>query len=81
MSEVRPLKVLVSAFAFSPVKGSEFSVGWDYVRAIASRHKVWVIARSNEREETELYLHQHPDAMPNVTIHYLPFTSRSFDFP
>ena len=80
---MKPLKVLVSAFAFSPIKGSEFSVGWDYVRAIASRHKVWVIAGSTDadKEETELYLHQHPDVMPNVTIHYLPFTSRSFDFP
>jgi hypothetical protein len=45
MSEQRPLKVLVSAFAFSPIKASEFSVGWDYVRAISSRHEVWVIAR------------------------------------
>ena len=81
MSEMRPLKVLVSAFAFSPIKGSEYAVGWDYTRAIASRHKVWVIARSNEREETEQYLLQHPDVMPNVTVHYLPFTSRSFDFP
>lgn len=81
MSEVRSLKVLVSAFAFSPVKGSEFSVGWDYVRAIASRHRVWVIARSTEKEETEQYLLQHPDAMPNVTVHYLPFTSRGFNFP
>jgi hypothetical protein len=46
MNELKPLKVLVSAFAFSPVKGSEFAVGWNYVRAIASKHKVWVIARS-----------------------------------
>jgi len=81
MSEVRPLKVLVSAFAFSPVKGSEFAFGWDSVRAIASRHRVWVIARSNEREETEKYLLQHPNAMSNVVVHYLPFTSRVFNFP
>src|ERR1035438_224466 len=81
MSEVKPLKVLVSVFAFSPVKGSEFAIGWDYVRAISARHKVWVIARSTEREETEEYLRQHPDAMPNVTVHYLPFSSSSFSFP
>src|ERR1035441_9909937 len=81
MNELKPLKVLVSAFAFSPVKGSEFAIGWDYVRAIASKHKVWVIARSNEREKTEEYLHEHPDAMHNVVVHYFPFTSQSFDFP
>ena len=81
MNELKPLKVLVSAFAFSPVKGSEFAVGWNYVRAIASKHKVWVIARSTEKEETEQYLLQHPDAMPNVSVHYLPFSSNSFKFP
>jgi len=81
MDQTAPLKVLVSAFAFSPIKGSEFAVGWDYTCAIAARHKVWVIARSNEREETEQYLLKHPEAMSNVTVHYLPFTSKSFDFP
>ena len=62
MSETRPLKVLVSAFAFNPTKGSECSVGWDYVRAIAAKHKVWVITRALEREETEQYLVRHPHA-------------------
>jgi glycosyltransferase involved in cell wall biosynthesis len=81
MNELKPLKVLVSAFAFSPVKGSEFAVGWNYVRAIASKHKVWVIARSTEKKETEQYLLQHPDAMPNVSVHYLPFSSNFFTFP
>lgn len=81
MIEVRPLKVLVSAFNFSPIKGSEYSVGWDYTRAIATRHKVWVITMSEGREETEKYLHCHPDVMPNVTVHYVPWTSRSFNGP
>ena len=78
MNGQRPLKVLVSASAFSPVRGSEFAVGWDYVRAIASRHKVWVIARGTEEEETKEYLRQHPDAMPNVTVHFIPLKGRLF---
>jgi len=81
MSELRQLKVLVSAFAFSPIQGSEYATGWDYVRAIASRHKVWVIARSNQRTETEQYLLLHPDALRNVTIHYVPLEDRSFNIP
>jgi glycosyltransferase involved in cell wall biosynthesis len=81
MSEVKPLKVLVSAFAFSPIKGSEFSVGWDYVRAIAARHKVWVIARSEERAETEVYLSKNPDALANVTVHYVSWYPRRFKVP
>jgi glycosyltransferase involved in cell wall biosynthesis len=81
MNEKRQLKVLVSAFNFSPIRGSEFAVGWDYVRAIAARHKVWVITRSIEREETEQYLLQHPGAMQNVTVHYVSLRDRSFNFP
>ncbi|HTV15206.1 MAG TPA: glycosyltransferase family 4 protein [Acidobacteriaceae bacterium] len=81
MSETQPLKVLVSAFWFSPVQGSECAVGWDYVRAIAARHKVWVITRTVEREETELYLRQHPELLPNVTLHYIPMKDRTFYFP
>ena len=50
MNQDRPLKVLVSCFKFSPVKGSEFATGWNYVKAISLRHKVWVVTRSNERE-------------------------------
>jgi glycosyltransferase involved in cell wall biosynthesis len=75
------LKVLVSAFAYSPVKGSEFAIGWDFARAIAAHHQVWVIARSTEREETESYLRQNPSAMPNTTVHYIPWTDMQFNFP
>ncbi|MGB0063446.1 MAG: glycosyltransferase, partial [Terracidiphilus sp.] len=81
MDSLRTLKVLVSVFAFSPIKGSEFAMGWDYVRAIAEDHRVWVIARTNEREETEQFLRDHPDAMPNVTIHYVPWSKSSFAYP
>lgn len=81
MSEVKALKVLVSVYNFNPNKGSEFATGWNYVRAISLRNKVWVITRSAEREEMEQYLLQHPDAMPNVTVHYVPVKDRSFNFP
>ena len=71
MSEQRSLKVLVSAFAFNPLKGSECSVGWDYVRAIPQHHKVWVLTRSLEREDIEKYMLQNPEAISNVSVHYI----------
>jgi glycosyltransferase involved in cell wall biosynthesis len=77
----RPLKVLVSAFAFSPVKGSEFGVGWDYVRAVALKHKVWVITRSIEREETEEYMRHHAGELRNVSVHYVPLKNRTINIP
>lgn len=81
MNDVRQPKVLVSALAFSPIKGSEDAVGWDYVRAIESQHKVWVLTKSTEREEIEQCLHLHPDVMPNVTVHYVPWKNRALIFP
>jgi glycosyltransferase involved in cell wall biosynthesis len=81
MNDVRQLKVLASAHAFSPIRGSEFAIGWDYVRAISSQHKVWVLTKSTEKEEIEQYLHRHPDMMPNVTVHYVSWVHRSIPFP
>jgi len=81
MSSDTRLKVLVSAFNFSPLKGSEFAIGWDYVRAIAENHQVWVIARDLERQETEGFLRQHPQVMPGLVVHYVPWTKMSWDFP
>ena len=81
MNKVRQLKVLVTAHAFSPIKGSEYAIGWDYVRAIAAQHKVWVLTKSTEKEDIEQYLSLHPDVMPNVTVHYVPWIHRAFIFP
>jgi glycosyltransferase involved in cell wall biosynthesis len=81
MTTIKQLKVLVSAFAYSPVQGTEFAIGWDHVRAIAVRHRVWVLARSNEKKETEQYLQEHPDAARNIAVRYVPFTAIEFNFP
>src|SRR5208337_3176890 len=53
----------------------------NYVQAIARRHKVWLITRSNEKEETEQFLREHPGLMPNLTIHYIPWTESDFKYP
>ena len=81
MTTISQLKVLVSAFAYSPVQGTEFAIGWDHVRAISMRHRVWVLARSNERDETERYLRANPEMGHNIAVSYIPFTAMKFDFP
>jgi glycosyltransferase involved in cell wall biosynthesis len=43
------LRVLVSAYACEPDKGSEPGVGWNWVKQIARFHDVWVITRANNR--------------------------------
>ena len=59
------IKVLLSAYACEPGKGSEPGVGWNWVRMISEIvEEVWVITRANNRPVIEKALAQKP--MPNV---------------
>jgi len=60
----RRLKVLVSAYACEPKKGSEPGVGWSMAMQGARFHEVWVITRANNREAIERALAEKPE--PNV---------------
>lgn len=51
------LKILISAYACEPNKGSEPEVGWKITNALATLgHKVYVITKSNNKENIENYL-------------------------
>jgi glycosyltransferase involved in cell wall biosynthesis len=50
---VKRLKVLLSAYACEPGKGSEPGVGWHWVEQIARFHEVWVVTRANNRRAIE----------------------------
>lgn len=63
------MKVLVSAYACEPEKGSEPGVGWNWARQIGRYHQVWVLTRSNNREPIELALEQEPLA----NVHFVYF--------
>ena len=54
------MKVLVSAYACEPGKGSEPEVGWQWVNQIARFHETWVITRANNREAIEKALTKSP---------------------
>lgn len=58
------LKVLVSAYACEPGKGSEPGVGWNWVRQIARFHDVWVLTRESNRKLIEDDQRENP--WPNV---------------
>jgi glycosyltransferase involved in cell wall biosynthesis len=58
------LRVLVSAYACEPDKGSEPGVGWNWVRQISRFHELWVITRANNQELIEKALAKKP--LPNV---------------
>jgi glycosyltransferase involved in cell wall biosynthesis len=56
----RRLKVLASAYACEPDKGSEPGIGWNWVKQIARFHEVWVITRENNKEAIESTLAKSP---------------------
>ncbi len=68
------IKVLLSAYACEPGKGSEPGVGWNWVRMISEIVKeVWVITRANNRPVIKKALAQKP--MPNVHWVYFDLPS------
>jgi glycosyltransferase involved in cell wall biosynthesis len=62
------LKILISAYACRPDKGSEPGVGWNMAREIASHHQVWVLTRVNNQESIEAELEKNP--VPNLHFIY-----------
>lgn len=47
------MKVLISAIACHPTRGSEAHVGWSAVRALSRDHDLWVLAHGNDRPAIE----------------------------
>lgn len=63
------MKILVSAYACEPDKGSEPGVGWNWAKQIARFHEVWVITRANNKEVIEEEFKKNPE--PNLHFVYV----------
>ncbi|GAB4348826.1 MAG: hypothetical protein OHK0047_42910 [Leptolyngbyaceae cyanobacterium] len=71
-AQTNQLKVLISAYACEPGKGSEPGVGWNTVQAIAQHHQIWVLTSSVHRPQIEAELAARP--IPNLHFVYFdPF--------
>ena len=68
------MKLLVSAYACEPGKGSEPAVGWNWVQALVRRgYQVHVLTRTNNREAIENDpAHKHPA----LRFHYYDLSGR-----
>ncbi len=65
------MKILISAYACEPGRGSERGVGWNVAREVARYHEVWVLTRPDESKEAiESELATNP--IPN--LHFIYFT-------
>jgi glycosyltransferase involved in cell wall biosynthesis len=72
------MKILISAYACEPGRGSEPEVGWHWAREIARHHEVWVITRSNNRDVIESELVRSPHPSMNLVYVDLPRWARSW---
>ncbi len=66
------LKVLISAYACDPERGSEPGLGWHWVRQMSRFEEVWLITRANNQASIERALAREP--LPNAHFIY-------FDLP
>ncbi len=69
------IKILISAYACEPGKGSEPGVGWNWVRQIARFAEVWVITRANNRPAIEKAMEEEP--LPTVHWVYVDLPRRA----
>ena len=67
----KPLRILLSAYACEPGKGSEPGVGWNWALALARRgHEVWVLTRRNNQKTIEPEC-QRPESAIRDRLHFI----------
>lgn len=65
------LRILMSAYACEPNRGSEPEVGWQWSLQMARFHDVTVVTRANNREVIEAALQNYPGPKPRF-VYYDP---------
>ena len=66
------MRVLLSAYACEPNRGSEPAVGWNVACALAQDHDVWVLTRANNREVIERETRAREGSWPRFVYFDLP---------
>jgi glycosyltransferase involved in cell wall biosynthesis len=73
---MRRRKVLISAYACEPGKGSEPGVGWLWALAAARTSEVWVLTRSNNRAAIEADAASSSPSLRFVYVDMPPWVTR-----
>jgi len=75
-AEPRRLRVLLSAYACEPNKGSEPEVGWRWALNLARHHQVTVVTRANNQSTIEAGLADEPSPHPDFIYFDLPLLAK-----
>ena len=70
--KIKRLRILISAYACEPGKGSEPGVGWNFSKEMAKYHDLWVLTRLNNRKIIENELLENPTEGLHFIYHDLP---------
>jgi glycosyltransferase involved in cell wall biosynthesis len=60
------MRILLSAYACAPNRGSEPGMGWHWATTLAARHEVHVLTAA----WSEPFIHQELEARPNPNLHF-----------
>jgi glycosyltransferase involved in cell wall biosynthesis len=69
-------RILLSAYACEPGKGSEPGVGWNFAQQMAEQYEIWVITRANNRSTIEAVLSKAPRGTLHFVYYDLPLWAR-----
>jgi len=72
MMTLNDIRICISAYSCDPTRGSEPGVGWNFVREVARRHRVWAITRRKNETAISAELQRAP--LPKLRMVY-------FDLP
>jgi len=68
----KKLKILVSAYACSPNRGSEPGMGWNFVTGLSKFHELHVIVEKRKWEQPILeYLKVYPELKANIRFYFI----------
>lgn len=74
----KKLKILISAYACGPNRGSEPGMGWNFVTELSKHHNVHVITEQYEfKASIEAYAAQNEN-VTNINFHYIPVIKKNF---
>ena len=69
---MRKLKILVSAYACSPNRGSEPGMGWNFVKGISRFHEVHAIVEQEKWEEDiKKYISENKEETKNLHFYFI----------
>ena len=72
MAVTTRLRVLISAYACSPYKGSEPGVGWGFISELAKHHDLWVIVEEEKfRDDIERFQSADPNLLKSVRFYFV----------